>query len=559
MKRCWWKEAVGYELYPRSFKDTNGDGVGDLPGIIEKLPYLKELGIDLLWICPFYPSPMKDNGYDVADYYGIDPQFGTMEDMETLLRQAKELGIRVIIDMVLNHTSDQHPWFQEALRNPESSYRDYYIFRRGEEPPSNIRSCFGGSVWTQAEEKLWYYHTFDKSQPDLNWDCPQLRQEIYKLLNYWLDKGISGFRLDAITYIKKGASLQMAQEVDADGLHDIADVGQNQPGIGDYLLEMKKACMDGRDAMTVAEAPGVLDGQLGRFAGDDGYFSMIFDFRYADIDLAPGGNWYRQADWTYRDLKRLIFESQYNVQKAGWGAVYLENHDQPRSLNKYFREKAAKAGDLEKRFLQGSALATLLLGLRGTVFLYQGQELGMINCPFQAEEFDDLNTIDQYQRALQAGFGEKEALKFACDRSRDNSRTPYPWNGEKNAGFTSGQPWLKVNPDYVHNNAKLQLEKENSLFRFYQKLIALRKEEPYKEILVYGRIKELPAEADGLLAFERVSQRGDRIRVFVNLEERDFCLNEAEEALLSHNYKDVCKKSGRLVLRPYEALMLYKA
>lgn len=555
MERVWWKEAIGYELYPKSFMDTNGDGIGDLKGIIKRLPYLKELGIDLLWICPFFLSPMRDNGYDVEDYYAVDPQFGNMADMDALLEKADALGIRVIIDMVLNHTSDRHRWFQEALKDPKSKYRDFYIFKESKDRPSNARSCFGGSVWEKVEEDVWYYHTFDKTQPDLNWECKELRQEIYRILNYWLDKGVSGFRLDAITYIKKGASLENAEPQGDDGLHDVADVGLNQPGIGEFLLEMRKECIDGRDAMTVAEAPGVPYEEIGEFIGKDGYFSMIFDFSYADIDLAPGGNWYNQADWTFPELKKLILKSQLSVQKQGWGAIYLENHDQSRSLNKYFRDRAAGPDEPRKRFLQSTALGTLLFGLRGTVFLYQGEELGVTNTPFDSvDEFDDLNTIDQYYRAVKAGFNEKEALKFAGDRSRDNSRTPYPWNAEKYGGFSDVQPWIKLNPGYREINARQQLDAKDSIFRFYQKLIRIRREET--EILIYGLTEDIDVQQDNVLAFSRKDGAGKKVSIYINMGEEEEKFSVLMGKYLSTNYDKVLCRDNILTLRPYEAVML---
>ena len=555
MERVWWKEAIGYELYPKSFMDTNGDGIGDLKGIIKRLPYLKELGIDLLWICPFFLSPMRDNGYDVEDYYAVDPQFGNMADMDALLEKADALGIRVIIDMVLNHTSDRHRWFQEALKDPKSKYRDFYIFKESKDRPSNARSCFGGSVWEKVEEDVWYYHTFDKTQPDLNWECKELRQEIYRILNYWLDKGVSGFRLDAITYIKKGASLENAEPQGDDGLHDVADVGLNQPGIGEFLLEMRKECIDGRDAMTVAEAPGVPYEEIGEFIGKDGYFSMIFDFSYVDIDLAPGGNWYNQADWTFPELKKLILKSQLSVQKQGWGAIYLENHDQSRSLNKYFRDRAAGPDEPRKRFLQSTALGTLLFGLRGTVFLYQGEELGVTNTPFDSvDEFDDLNTIDQYYRAVKAGFNEKEALKFAGDRSRDNSRTPYPWNAEKYGGFSDVQPWIKLNPGYREINARHQLDAKDSIFRFYQKLIRIRREEP--EILIYGLTEDIDVQQDNVLAFSRKDGAGKKVSIYINMGEEEEKFSVLMGKYLSTNYDKVLCRDNILTLRPYEAVML---
>lgn len=562
MERKWWKEAIGYELYPKSFKDTNGDGIGDLKGIMEKLSYLKELGVDLIWICPFYPSPMRDNGYDVADYYNIDSSFGTMEDMEALLKQAKQLDMRIIIDMVLNHTSDRHPWFQAALENKESRFRDYYIFREGAEPPSNARSCFGGSVWERAGKDTWYYHTFDRTQPDLNWECRELREEIYRILTYWLKKGVSGFRFDAITYIKKDASLIPAVPDGPDGLHDVGELGQNRPGIGVFLQEMKEKCLSGSDTVTVAEAPGVPYEELGEFIGEDGHFSMLFDFSYADIDLLPGGNWHNQAPWTFGELKKLIFRSQLSVQKQGWGAVYLENHDQSRSLNKYFREKAAGADDLHLRFLQGSALATLLLGLRGTVFLYQGEELGMINCPFNSvEEYDDLNTKDQYRRAIKAGITKEAALKFVNDRSRDNSRTPMPWDESRNAGFSDGKPWLKLNPDYKINNAKKHRQEEDSLYHFYRQLISLRKSREYLDTLVYGEIEEIQEQAEGVIAFRRRSKEGKEVQIWVNMTDELITAEIHGCRLLSGNYEGFGKirnEIARQQLRPYEACMVEK-
>ncbi|WP_373212005.1 alpha-glucosidase [Blautia obeum] len=553
MKRIWWKEAVGYQIYPKSFKDTNGDGIGDIKGIVEKLPYLKELGIDFIWICPFYPSPMKDNGYDVADYYGIDPCFGTMEDMELLLKKAGESGIRVIIDMVLNHSSDQHKWFQEALKDPNSKYRDYYMFVQSKERPSNTRSCFGGSVWENVGEDTWYYHTFDKSQPDLNWENPQLREEVYNILNFWIEKGVSGFRFDAITYIKKADSLKSHEPDNTDGLIGVEKTGQNQEGIREFLQEMNHKCLRNPEIMTVAEAPGVPYENLSEFIGEDGYFSMVFDFSYADIDLLPGSNWYDQAPWTFGDLKKLLFRSQCSVQTQGWGAIYLENHDQSRSLNKYFREKAAAKDDLHLRFLQGSALAALLMGLRGTVFIYQGEELGSVNGTFNSiEEYDDLNTRDQYQRALRAGFDVAQSLKFANDRSRDNSRMPFPWNEEEHGGFTSGTPWLKCNDDYASICAEKQSQDKNSLLYYYRNLIQVRKDEANRECLIYGEVREIENAVESVIAFERIAENGEKIQIWINMSDETQQADIAEGEILCNNYSETSQKS----LNPYQAVMV---
>ena len=519
---------------------------------MEKLPYLKELGIDFIWICPFYPSPMKDNGYDVADYYGIDPCFGTMEDMELLLKKAGESGIRVIVDMVLNHSSDQHKWFQEALKDPNSKYRDYYMFVQSKERPSNTRSCFGGSVWENVGEDTWYYHTFDKSQPDLNWENPQLREEVYNILNFWIEKGVSGFRFDAITYIKKVNSLVSHESDNTDGLIGAEKTGQNQKGIDKFLHEMNRKCLSNPEIMTVAEAPGVPYENLAEFIGEDGYFSMVFDFSYADIDLC-GPNWYNQAPWTFGDLKKLLFRSQCSVQTQGWGAVYLENHDQSRSLNKYFREKAAAKDDLHLRFLQGSALAALLMGLRGTVFIYQGEELGSVNGTFNSiEEYDDLNTKDQYQRALRAGFDVAQSLKFANDRSRDNSRMPFPWKEEEHGGFTSGTPWLKCNDDYASICAEKQSQDKNSLLYYYRNLIQVRKDEANRECLIYGEVREIEDAVESVIAFERIAENGEKIQIWINMSDEIQKADIIEGEILCNNYSEF----NRTSLQPYQAVMV---
>lgn len=550
MRQHWWKEANIYEIYPRSFKDSNGDGIGDLNGIREKLSYLKELGIDAVWICPFYPSPMKDNGYDITDYCAVDPVFGTMEDMKKLLKEAKELRIRIVIDLVLNHTSDQHLWFREAIKDKKSPFRDYYIFREEEEMPSNVRSCFGGPVWTRTEDGSWYYHTFAAEQPDLNWENPRLREEIRKILNFWINLGVDGFRVDAITYIKKGASLHPQPADGEDGLTDVAGVGLNQPGIGEFLKEIKDICTNERDVVLVAEAPGVPYENLKEYIGEDGYFSMIFDFSYADIDLLPGGCWYRQNPWTIEELREKIFHSQKEVEKQGWGAVYLENHDQSRCINKYFRRNPANALEHEK---MSKALAVLFMGLRGTPFLYQGQELGMYNYPFHSpEEFDDINSKDQYQRAVKAGCTPEEALKYCGDRSRDNSRTPMQWSDEISAGFSKVQPWFPVHPDYPWINVKTEQMQEDSVYRFYHRLLHLRKEN--KELFVYGTFHDIQEETRKIIAYERESRK-EILQVQVNMTGDTIPCRLREGIVLAGNYP-VNKLGVKNTLNPYEAVMI---
>lgn len=553
MKKNWWKEAVAYQIYPKSFKDSNNDGIGDLKGIVEKIPYLKELGVDIIWVSPFYPSPMHDNGYDIVNYYAIDPMFGTMEDMDLLLETAKNADIKVLSDMVLNHTSNEHPWFLSAINDKNSKYRDYYIFKEAEDKqPTNGRSIFGGSVWEKTQDGSYYYHTFDKTQPDLNWENKEMRQEIYDMMNFWLDKGISGFRMDAITYIKKDQSFKSIEPDGDDGLAEGAYLSLNQEGINDLLSELKRETYGKRQAVTVAEAPGVAYSQLGQYIGDDGHFSMIFDFSYTDIDLLPGGRWYQKFNWTIKDLKEALFNSQLCTQDTGWGAVYLENHDQPRSINKYFRELAESK---EYHYEMGTVLATLYFLLRGTPFIYQGQEIGMSNCHFDnIEEYDDVNTKDQYNRAIAAGYHNDQAMNFAFERSRDNSRLPIQWDSSSNAGFSDHKPWLKVDPNYVNVNVSQQMASERSIFHYYQELIKLRKNPLYKETLVYGRIKEVETSSNSVIAYERISKDQQTIMVVVNLAKEPACIRLDQQNCLLSNYEKgpVCNGDGEIRLRAYE-------
>lgn len=560
MNKIWWKEAVVYQVYPKSFYDSGNDGIGDIKGITMKLPYLADLGIDAVWICPFYKSPMKDNGYDVADYYSIDPIFGTMEDMDNLIEEAKKYNIKILVDLVLNHSSSEHKWFQEALKDPESPYRDYYIFKKteGDKLPSNWRSIFGGSVWEKTEDGSCYMHVFDKSQPDLNWENPKLRQELYDMINYWLDKGVGGFRLDSITFIKKDQTYPSLPPDNSDDLAGLQTVSLNQEGIGTFLKEMKEKTYGRMEALTVAEAPGVPYEQLDEYIGDDGYFSMIFDFSYADIDIAADGNWHTEKIWSLKDLREAIFNSQLNIQKIGWGALYIENHDQPRSIDKYFGNAALK--DKEVSYYQGSLLATMYFLLRGTPYIYQGQEIGMRNCHFSSiEEYDDVSSKDQYKRALNAGMTPEDALEVVYKRSRDNSRTPMQWSKEENAGFTHGNPWLKVNPNYAEINVENQIKDENSMYNYYKTLIKLRKSSVYKDLIIYGDISPILEEYDNIIAYSRKYNDKEMI-VITNFSEDEYIISiEYEEVILS-NYRNInYKESDKDInLRPYEALVLVR-
>lgn len=558
MNKIWWKEAVTYQIYPKSFCDSNSDGIGDIKGITNKLSYLSDLGIDVIWICPFYKSPMKDNGYDVADYYAIDPMFGTTEDMEELLQKAKKYNIKILIDLVLNHSSSEHKWFQEAISNPDSPYRDYYIFKESDKTPTNWRSIFGGSVWEETEDNNYYLHVFDKSQPDLNWENPKLREELYEMINFWLDKGVSGFRIDAITFIKKDQNYPSLLPDGADGLVGLSSVSLNQKGIGTFLKELREKTYGRMEAMTVAEAPGVPYEQLEDYIGDDGYFSMIFDFSYSDIDLNSDGNWYPPKKWSVAELKEAIFNSQLNIQKVGWGALYLESHDGPRCINKYF--SAEECENKEISFNLGSVLATMYFLLRGTPFIYQGQEIGMRNCKFASiEEYNDVSSKDQYNRAMAYGITQEEAMKAVYRRSRDNSRTPMQWDNSANGGFTSGQPWLKVNSNYEEINVDNQINDKTSLYNYYKKLIQLRKASSYKDVLVYGTIEQALKEYDNIVAYSR-KLNDTEIIIITNLSNEKYNIPMTYKSCILSNYTEINYNAseGSIEIRPYEAVVLVK-
>ncbi len=519
MKQKWWQKEIVYQIYPKSFCDSNGDGIGDLPGILQKLPYLKDLGVTLLWLCPIYKSPMADNGYDVADYTALAPEFGSMQDLETLIAQAKRMGIGILMDLVINHTSDEHPWFQQALADPHSPYHDYYIFKSGKRPPNNWRSVFGGSVWEKVPgREEYYFHAFGKKQPDLNWENPALRRELYRMVNGWLERGIAGFRLDAINFLKKDQTWADREPDGDDGMAECIKACRNQPGLGEFLGELRRETFARYDCVTVAETAGVPYDQLQAFIGEDGYFSMVFDFRYTDIDLAPGGEWFRQVPWTIADLRRGIFESQLAVQQYGWAANFIENHDQPRAASKYL-------GSAQEDPAAVKTLGAMYFFLRGTPFLYQGQELGMVNFErTRLDQFRDVASIDQYHRAIQAGLHEEEALRVLNRRSRDNTRTPFPWNGERYGGFSETKPWLDMAQEYPACNAQAESACEDSVLAFYKKMIAFRQHGPFRDIWIWGTITPVPASPD-VIAYCRTYQK-KRIWCWFN-----FGHTEAEETV----------------------------
>ena len=555
LDKKWWKKEVGYQIYPRSFYDSNNDGIGDLNGITEKLDYLKNLGITLIWVCPIFKSPMDDNGYDISDYYDVNPEFGTKEDLEKLIAEAEKRGIKVILDLVINHTSDEHEWFLEALKNPESKYRNYYIFKRGENglPPTNWRSHFGGSAWEKVEgeadengNEMYYLHLFTKKQPDLNWENPEVRKELYKMVNYWLEKGIAGFRVDAINSIKKDAGYLDLPVDGADGMAYNVEYTLNQPGIEEFLSELAKETFKKYNAMTVAETPMLEYERYNDFIGEDGFFTMIFDFSYADLDMTKDGFYYSLRDIPIIELRDAIFESQLTQQKYGWGAPFLENHDLPRSLNKFFGEKANETN--------AKLLANVFFFLRGTPFIYQGQEIGMDNfVRNDISEFDDIASKDQYQRALGEGFSSEEALYFVNKRSRDNSRTPMQWDNSKNAGFSkdeNSKSWIKLTGSQATTNVADQINDKNSIFSHYKKMIDLRQNGKYSDCLTFGDFISVPLENEKIIAYVR-KYGNQKVLCISNFSElkQEVKLSEIAKAL---GEKEI--KIGEILINNFEGL-----
>ena len=572
LDKKWWKKEVGYQIYPRSFYDSNNDGIGDLNGITAKLDYLKELGITLIWVCPIFKSPMDDNGYDISDYYDVNPEFGTKEDLERLIAEAEKRGIKIILDLVINHTSDEHEWFLEALKNPESKYRNYYIFKRGKNglPPTNWRSHFGGSAWEKVEgeadengNEMYYLHLFTKKQPDLNWENPEIREELYKMVNYWLEKGIAGFRVDAINSIKKDENYLDLPVDGADGLAYNVKYTLNQPGIEEFLSELAKETFKKYNAMTVAETPMLEYERYNDFIGEDGFFSMIFDFSYADLDMTKGGFYYSLRNIPTIELRNAIFESQLTQQKYGWGAPFLENHDLPRSLNKFFGEKANETN--------AKLLGNVFFFLRGTPFIYQGQEIGMDNFVRKdISEFDDIASKDQYQRALGEKFSTEKALYFVNKRSRDNSRTPMQWDNSKNAGFSENEnikSWIKLTGSQAVTNVKNQLNDEKSIFAHYKKMIDLRQNGKYSDCLIYGEFIPVPLENEKIIAYVRkygnqkllCISNFSELKQEVKLNDIAKVLGEKEITLgeiLINNFDKIGKDEKKLNLEGFQSLLV---
>ena len=511
MKKKWWHDKVAYQIYPKSFLDSNGDGIGDLRGIISKLDYLKDLGVDIIWLSPIYKSPFVDQGYDISDYYSIAEEFGTMEKFYELLAEAKKRNMYIIMDLVINHCSDKHEWFQKALADPDGEYADYFYFRKGKDgnPPSNYRSYFGGNCWEPVPgTDKYYFHMFAKEQPDLNWENPTLRKKLYDMINWWLEKGLAGFRIDAIINIKKDLDFPNLEPDGADGLAGCWRMVENVEGVGEYLEDLKKNTFEKYDAFTVAEVFNMHKDELSQFIGENGHFSTIFDFSaHALSDGAHG--WYDAPDINFNDWRKTIINSQLQVQKCGIEANIIENHDEPRGVSRFLPEYARNP-------LGTKMLGTVSVLLRGIPFIYQGQEIGMQNAVWNdVKEYNDINTIDQYNLAISAGLSDKEALAVCSKMSRDNARTPVQWSDSDNAGFTTGTPWLKVNSNYKDINVQNQENDPDSVLNYYRKLVATRKSPEYKEVFTYGVFEPAYEDTEYVMAYYRVSDN-QRILVAAN-------------------------------------------
>lgn len=556
MKKQWWKESVVYQVYPRSFYDSNGDGIGDLRGIIEKLDYIKELGVDVIWLCPVYRSPNDDNGYDISDYYDIMDEFGSMADWKELLAEVHKRGMKLIMDLVVNHTSDEHPWFIESRSSKDNKYRDYYIWRPGKNgrEPNNWESTFSGSAWEYDEKTGEYYlHLFSKKQPDLNWENPAVRNDIYQMMTWWLDQGIDGFRMDVINFISKDMRFPDAPNPEGKKYVPGGQFYVNGPRIHEFLQEMNRKVLSKYDCMTVGEMPGVtVDDAILYTAPERKELNMVFTFEHMDLDSGPGGKWDLRPLQLSR-LKKVLAKWQTGLHGRGWNSLYWNNHDQPRIVSRF-------GDDGKYRVESAKMLATVLHMMQGTPYIYQGEEIGMTNVRFSSiDHYRDIETLNMYKvKVLEEGQDEVKVMESIYAKGRDNARTPMQWDDSPNAGFTTGTPWIGVNPNYKEINVRQALADKNSIFYYYQKLIRLRKTYP---IIVYGDFTLLDPENEETFAYIRCYS-GEKLLVVSNWtgEEVLFTMPETAEftprELLIANYDDAVIPPGRvLVLRPWEALV----
>lgn len=557
MKKAWWKESVVYQIYPRSFKDSNGDGIGDLNGITEKMDYLQKLGIDVIWLSPVYESPNDDNGYDISNYQGIMKDFGTMEDYDRMLQSAHDHGIKIVMDLVVNHTSDEHPWFVESRKSLENPYRDYYIWREGKDgrEPNNWGSCFSGPAWKKdSETGMYYLHLFSPKQPDLNWDNPRVREEVFSMMDWWCRKGIDGFRMDVISMISKAPGLPDGK-VNGSGYGDFSPYVRNGPRVHEYLQEMNRKVLSKYDLLTVGECSGVTIEEAKRYASEDGReLNMVFQFEHMDLD---GGESFKWNDRKIKltELKAVLSKWQTELYQKAWNSLYWNNHDQPRMLS--------RLGDTgEYREASAKMLATCLHMMQGTPYIYQGEELGMANAPFKTlEDYRDIESINAYHECVESGrISHEDMMRYLRYKSRDNARTPIQWDDSENAGFTTGKPWIMVNPDYKQVNAREQLSREDSVFYYYQKLIRLRKE---LEIIPYGSYELLMPEDESLYVYTRAYGE-EKLLVVCNFKKEEVLFSvpeifRREGEMLIQNYPDRRAgdlKGGEVRLKPFEAFVI---
>lgn len=553
MKKKWWMGKVAYQIWPKSFADSNGDGIGDLEGIIGKLDYLKDLGIDIIWISPVYKSPLVDQGYDISDYYDINPLFGDLDTMDRLLAEAQKRDMYIVMDLVVNHCSDEHEWFKKACADPDGEYGKYFYIaeKKDGKLPCNWRSYFGGSVWEPIPgTDKYYFHAFHKKQPDLNWENPKVRQEVYKMMNWWFERGIAGFRIDAIINIKKKLPFCDYEPDRDDGMVSIVRMLEDAEGIGEFLEEMKHETFDKYDAFTVGEVFNEKDSELREFIGENGHFSSKFDF--APEICGKGGAWYEHETVTPEMYKNAIFDSQLRVADIGFLSNIIENHDEPRGVCRYIPD-----GDLNDT--SKKALAAVYFFLRGIPFIYQGQEIGMENCPFESiDQIDDISSKDEYKVCRDAGYSEEESMKLLRVYSRDNARTPVQWSDAENAGFSTHKPWMIVNPNYKEINLAKQKDDSNSVYAFYKKMIALYKDPAYHETLTFGRFEPYARETKNLIAYYRKGE-GQTLLVLANFqnEPQTVMLPEAAGNVILNNCERVdLDDNGCITLGGYQAVII---
>ena len=559
MEKRWWKESVVYQIYPRSFCDSNGDGIGDLNGITSKLDYLKELGVDVIWLSPVYKSPNDDNGYDISDYQDIMDEFGTMEDFDRMLATAHEKGIKIMMDLVVNHTSDEHKWFIESRKSTDNPYRDYYIWRPAKEDgslPNNWGSCFSGPAWEYDKTTdMYFLHLFSKKQPDLNWDNPAVRQEVFDMMNWWLEKGVDGFRMDVISLISKEQPELPDKEPGING-YATFNVSANGPHVHEYLQEMRQKALNNADTITVGECSGVTLEEAKKYArSDEKELNMVFQFEHMDVDSDEKAGKWTTRKMDLRDLKKILTRWQKGLQDIAWNSLYWENHDQPRSVSRF-------GNDSDKyREISAKMLATCIHMMQGTPYVYQGEELGMTNCPFNTlENFRDLESINAFHELTEQGkMTEEEMMAAIGYKGRDNARTPMQWDDSANAGFSGADatPWIMVNPNYTKINAKDQVSREDSVFKYYQKLIKLRHE---SDLIVYGTYDLILDDDKDIYAYIR-TLGDEKLIVYCNFSEniREVELPEefTDGKILISNYNDA-KVSEKITLRPYEAIVIQK-